>query len=70
MHYKVVFHGEITPGTNIDDAKDKLAAIFKLKSETVDRLFSGKPMTIRKSADVATAEKYRKAAVACHHRPY
>ena len=65
MRYKVVFHGDVPPEAEIDDAKQKLAPIFKLKSEAVDRLFSGKAVTIRKHADAATAKKYQKAAAGC-----
>ena len=65
MQYNVVFHGEFSPEYDIDEAKEKLAKIFKLKSETVDTLFSGQTVTIRKNVDEVTAQKYQKAAAGC-----
>ena len=65
MQYDVVFHGEFSPEYDIDEAKEKLAKIFKLKPETVDTLFSGQSVTIRKNVDALTAQKYQKAAAGC-----
>ena len=65
MLYDVVFHGEFSPEYDIDEAKEKLARIFKLKPEKVDTLFTGQSVTIRKKVDEATARKYQKAAAGC-----
>ena len=65
MQYDVVFHGEFSPEYDIDEAKAKLAKIFKLKPETVESLFSGQTVTIRKNVDAITAQKYQKAAAGC-----
>lgn len=65
MQYDVVFHGEFSPEYDIDEAKEKLAKIFKLKPETVDTLFAGQSVTIRKNVDAVTAQKYQKAAAGC-----
>ena len=65
MRYDVVFNGEFSPEHDINEAKQKLAKIFKLKPATVDKLFSGQSVTIRKNVDATTAEKYRKAAAGC-----
>jgi hypothetical protein len=65
MQYDVVFHGEYSPEYDIDEAKQKLAKIFKLKPATVDRLFIGQSVTIRKDVDEVTARKYQKAAADC-----
>lgn len=65
MLYDVVFHGEFSPEYDIDEAKEKLARIFKLKPEKVDTLFTGQSVTIRKRVDETTARKYQKAAAGC-----
>jgi hypothetical protein len=66
MPYNVVFRGEFSPEYDIDEAKQKLATLFKLKPETVDRLFSaGQAVTLRKNVDSATAEKLRQTAARC-----
>ena len=66
MPYDVVFHGEFSPEYDMDEAKQRLAKIFKLKPETVNQLFSAsQAVTIRKNVDETTAEKLRKAAARC-----
>jgi len=65
MLYNVVFHGEFSPEYDIDEAKEKLATIFKLKPHTADTLFSGQTVTLRKNVDEATARKFQKAAASC-----
>ena len=65
MLYNVVFKGEFSLEHDIDDVKEKLAKLFKLKPETVDSLFSGKTVIIRKNVDELTARKYQKAADGC-----
>jgi hypothetical protein len=42
-------------------AKKNLAALFKISDEQVERLFSGKPITLKKSLEFDTANKYRVA---------
>ena len=65
MQYNVVFHGEFSPEYDMNDAKQRLAKIFKLKPETVEKFFSGQSVTIRKDVDEVTAKKYQKAAAGC-----
>ena len=66
MPYDVVFRGEFSPEYDIEEAKQRLAEIFKLKPQTVHQMFaSSQTVTIRKNADDVTAEKLRKAAARC-----
>jgi hypothetical protein len=66
MPFNVVFHGEFSPEYDIDEAKEKLAKLFKLKPETAARLFAAsQAVTIRKNVDAATAEKLRQTAARC-----
>lgn len=65
MPYKVVFSGELSPTTDIDEAKKSLATVFKLKPEAVDRIFCGQRVTIRKNADTEAARKFQQAAAGC-----
>jgi TM2 domain-containing membrane protein YozV len=59
--YRVVFKGDVAAGMQVDDVKQKLAAIFKSDIEKIDKLFSGKPKLIKKGADFEACEKARKA---------
>lgn len=63
--FNVVFRGEFLPEYDIDAAKDKLAEIFKLDPATVEKLFSGQSVTVRKGLDETTARKYKTAAAGC-----
>ena len=65
MRYKLVFHGDLAPGTEIEVAKAKLAKRFKLKPQSVEALFCGRSVTIRKSVDRATAETIQRRAAEC-----
>ena len=63
--FNVVFRGEFLPEYDIDEAKDKLAEIFKLDPATVEKLFSGQSITVRKGLDETTAQKYQATAARC-----
>jgi TM2 domain-containing membrane protein YozV len=59
--YRVIFKGDVAAGVRIDDAKQKLAAIFKTDIAKIHTLFSGKRKVIKKGADLQSCEKARKA---------
>jgi TM2 domain-containing membrane protein YozV len=59
--YRVVFKGEIQDGASPDDVKPKLAKILKLSDEKVSKLFSGKPIVIKKNASQETCKKIQAA---------
>lgn len=59
--YQVVFEGKLTGERALDEVKRNLAALFKMKPEQVDALFSGKPVVIKRDIDQATALKYQAA---------
>lgn len=61
IHYNVVFEGKTVPGKDIGSVKKQLMSLLKIDAPRIDRLFSGKPVVIRKNADSETAEKFRKA---------
>ncbi len=47
--YKVVFSGEITQGHNLEDVKTNLNKKFKLGSKGINKIFSGKPIAMKKN---------------------
>lgn len=59
--YQVIFEGKLTGERPLDEVKRNLAALFKMKAEQVDALFSGKPVVIKRDIDQATALKYQAA---------
>ena len=56
--FKLVFRGDIVPGYTMVDVRAKLKEMFKLEDATVNKLFAGRPMTIKKNLDEMTANKW------------
>ncbi len=59
--YNVVFEGKIMPGKDLQLVKDRLKELMKTDDEGIERLFTGKPVVVRKNLEKETAEKYRNA---------
>ena len=58
VKYKVVFLGEIFPGNQLDQVKSKLANLFKVDIQTIEKIFSGNPHKIKSNLDQGNARKY------------
>ncbi len=58
--YDVYFRGKFSEGKDIADVKKKLSILFKLNSEKIEQLFSGRPVAIRRGIDYQAAVKYEK----------
>ena len=63
-HYNILFEGKTAPDKDIDTVKKALMNLLKIDDQSIDRLFSGRRMVIRKNVDAVTAEKFQKAFVA------
>jgi hypothetical protein len=59
--YTVVVTGKIMDGFQIDQVKVNLSQLFKLNDEHLDKIFSGKPVAIRRGVDKQQALKLRLA---------
>jgi hypothetical protein len=57
--FDVVFRGQILKTTDVAEVKLNLAKLFKSTPESVDKLFVGGEVAIKKSLDYATAMKYQ-----------
>ena len=55
--YNVVVNGSVIPGWKNQEVVNNLAIVFKMSHEKAERLLSGKPYTVKKKADHATAKK-------------
>ena len=58
--YRIVFRGEIQPGTDSDQTKDRLQRLLKADTNTITRLFSGKKVTIKKDLSKPQALHYQR----------
>lgn len=71
--FQVVFHGELTGELPEEAVKRNLAGLFRLSAERAEKLFSGRPVVIKRGVDETTARKYeaafRKAGAVCELRP-
>jgi hypothetical protein len=51
MQYKVVFTGKIAEGHIPEKVKKDISEYFKLDHAEVEKLFSGKPITVKNNTD-------------------
>ena len=61
QRYDIIFAGEISQDAHLTDVKKNLAALFKVSEKRVERMFTGKPVVIKKHLDYETAVKYSQA---------
>lgn len=59
--FDIIFDGSVINGSNVDDVKGNLQTIFKLDSESINKLFCGTPIAIKKNLDRQTATRYQTA---------
>lgn len=57
-HFKIVFEGQLRTGVELETARQNLAQLFKTEVSGVDRLFTGKPVTIKRSLTRDDAQRY------------
>lgn len=55
--YSLVFRGDLMPGYTAADVKANMARLFKAGPETIEKLFSGRPLAIKKGLGKAQAEQ-------------
>ncbi|WP_295802815.1 hypothetical protein [uncultured Microbulbifer sp.] len=53
--YSVIFRGDLQPGYTVADVKANFARLFKAGPETVEKLFSGRPLALKKGLTQAQA---------------
>ncbi len=67
--YKLIFKGQIIEGNESKEVKNRIADHFKIGEEKIERLFSGRPILIRKNVDFLTARRiqniFQKAGAIC-----
>jgi uncharacterized membrane protein YhaH (DUF805 family) len=59
--FKIVFDGALQPGVDIGTAKLNLAALFKSDVSAIERLFSGRPVALKRDLSHADAQTYLQA---------
>ncbi|MBN1397082.1 MAG: aconitate hydratase AcnA [Bacteroidetes bacterium] len=56
--YRILFNGEIEPGLDAAVVKERLAKLFKTTPEQVNKLFTGRPVTVNNNLDFSAAQQY------------
>jgi hypothetical protein len=59
--FAVVFSGKVAEGASVEQVKSNVAKLFKVELASVERLFTGARVVIKKGLDEATAKKYQAA---------
>ncbi len=57
--YKIVCRGKTRPGLDTDSVKMRLAALFQLDSNRLERLFSGSSVVVKKNLSLDLAIQYK-----------
>jgi hypothetical protein len=57
--FDLVFSGQLLPRQNIADVKANMAALFNVSEGQINTLFSGKTVVLKRSLDLAAANRYR-----------
>lgn len=60
-HFKIVFEGQLQQGVELQTAKLNLAQLFKSEISAVEKLFSGKPISLKRGLTHTDAQAYLKA---------
>lgn len=61
QRFAVVFSGQLVDGAERDSVRDNLAQLFKVEPAKVEKMFTGKPVLIKKDLDEAKANNYKAA---------
>lgn len=59
--YSVVVNGQVAEGFDLNEVKKTVAAQFKLNDAQIEKVFSGKPISIRRGLEKESALKLRDA---------
>ncbi|WP_283189243.1 DUF805 domain-containing protein [Pseudomonas sp. PMCC200344] len=59
--FKIVFDGALLPGVDVTTAKLNLAELFKSDVAAIERLFSGKPVALKRDLSQIDAQTYLQA---------
>ncbi len=61
--YMVVITGKPLPGHNISNVKNNVSLRFNIQDTRIDKMFSGRPVAIKKGLELEAAKKFKQAFV-------
>lgn len=60
QRYDLSYRGLLGPGADPEETRQRLGAIFKLTESGLERLFTGKPVIVKRDVDAATAAQFER----------
>lgn len=57
--FRLVFHGKIAPDKDLDQVKVRLQQLFKKDAQTIEKLFSGKKVSLKQGLNQSQAIQYK-----------
>jgi hypothetical protein len=57
--FDLSYRGDLVPGADPARVRERLTAIFKLSDAGAQRLFTGRPVIVKRDADAETADTLR-----------
>lgn len=60
QRYDLSYRGLLATGAAPDEVRRRLGAIFRLNAAGLDRLFTGKPVIVKRDVDAATAAQFER----------
>lgn len=56
--FDLSYRGDLTPGADPARVRERLTALFKLSETGAERLFTGRPVIVKRNADAATTARF------------
>jgi hypothetical protein len=58
--FDLSYAGDLVPGADPTIVRERLTAAFKLSDQGIERLFTGQPVIVKRSADAATVARFER----------
>ncbi len=56
--FDLSYRGDLSPGADPAQVRERLTALFKLSEAGAERLFTGRPVIVKRNADAATVARF------------
>ncbi|HSO82780.1 hypothetical protein [Thiocapsa sp.] len=56
--FDLSYKGDLAPGADLARARERLTALFKLSATGAERLFTGRPVIVKRNVDAATTARF------------
>lgn len=60
QRFDLTYKGLVAPGADPETTRERLTGVFKLSDKGAERLFTGRPVVVKRDVDAATAGRFKK----------